>query len=690
VSTPDPTPAGFDELGLPVVLLRALADVGYEAPTAIQAATIPALLAGHDVIGQAQTGTGKTAAFALPLLARIELERAEPQVLVLTPTRELAIQVAEAFHAYAAYLAGFHVLPIYGGQDYGVQLRGLRRGVHVVVGTPGRVMDHMRRGTLTLGALTCLVLDEADEMLRMGFIDDVEWILGETPPARQVALFSATMPPPIRAIAERYLRDPHEVSIRLRTTTAATLRQRYWVVSGLHKLDALTRILETENYDGVLIFVRTKLATLELAERLDARGYACGAINGDMPQKLREKTIEQFKDGKLDLLVATDVAARGLDVERISHVINYDIPNDPEVYVHRVGRTGRAGRTGDAILFVAPRETRMLRVIERATRHPLERMDVPSAEAVNDRRIERFLAAINATLASADLDLYAEFIERFQHENDVDPVRIAAALACMAQGGQTLLLDDAERGERPPRRQDERDPRRRAQRSRDDRRSGDFAPREARRERPGRERRDDDFAAPPERTRPPRRPAERSSARDRMPDQPPRYPAREGRAVRSDNTGGERTLRMRTARDQTDDRAAPQRSDARRGSTRMEGYRLEVGRNHGVEVRNIVGAIANEAGITPREIGRVRIHDDFTTVELPRGMPAEVFHHLKKVWVAGQQLRISRADEHASYAADERPRKATPRKKDRHRDRLNKGAPKRAPHKAARDRNTER
>ena len=346
----------FADFELIPEVLAAVRDVGYETPTPIQIPTIPHLLAGRDVVGQAQTGTGKTAAFALPLLSRLDLKRADPQILVLTPTRELAIQVAEAFQTYASHLRGFQVLPVYGGQDYAVQLRQLKRGVHVIVGTPGRLMDHMRRGTLKLSGLRTVVLDEADEMLRMGFIEDVEWILSQTPPQRQVALFSATMPSAIRRIAQQYLRDPAEITIKLRTTTAETIRQRYWIVTGVHKLDALTRLLETEPFDGVLVFVRTRIAAVELADRLQARGYATSALNGDMPQKQREQTITRLKAGKLDILVATDVAARGLDVERISHVINFDIPNDTEAYVHRIGRTGRAGRSGEAILFVAPRE----------------------------------------------------------------------------------------------------------------------------------------------------------------------------------------------------------------------------------------------------------------------------------------------------------------------------------------------
>ncbi len=436
--TPD-----FRELGLAEPILTALAETGYEQPTPIQARSIPILLAGHDLLGQAQTGTGKTAAFALPLLSRIDPQNRTVQVLVLAPTRELAIQVAEAFQTYARHLPGFHVLPIYGGQEYGTQLRQLKRGAQVVVGTPGRVMDHMRRGSLDLTQLSALVLDEADEMLRMGFIDDVEWILEQSPKTRQIALFSATMPEVIRRVARKHLREAEEVKIAAKTTTATTIRQRYWRVSGLHKLDALTRLLETEPFDAALVFVRTKTETVELAERLTARGYDCEALNGDIPQKLRERTVEKLKQGQIDIVIATDVAARGLDVERISHVINYDIPHDTESYVHRIGRTGRAGRTGEAILFVAPREQRMLQAIERATRQKIEPMNVPTAGDVNLQRVSRFKERISTVLASEELDLFLRLITEYEQEYDTDPIRIAAALAHIAQGGAPLLLDEA-------------------------------------------------------------------------------------------------------------------------------------------------------------------------------------------------------------------------------------------------------
>ncbi|HEX6927927.1 MAG TPA: DEAD/DEAH box helicase, partial [Gammaproteobacteria bacterium] len=558
-------PVLFKDLGLPAALLKALDAVGYETPSPIQALTIPPLLAGRDVLGQAQTGTGKTAAFALPLLANLDLSRAQPQLLVLAPTRELAIQVAEAFQRYAAFMPGFHVAPVYGGQDMRGQLNQLKRGVHVVVGTPGRVMDHMRRGSLDLAALKALVLDEADEMLRMGFIDDVTWILEQTPEKRQVALFSATMPAVIQRIAEKHLRDPEHISIELKTTTAETIRQRYWYVSGLHKLDALTRILEVEDFDGVIVFVRTKIATTELAEKLQARGYAAAALNGDVQQKLREQTVHNFKAGKLDILVATDVAARGLDVERVSHVINYDIPYDTEAYVHRIGRTGRAGRSGEAILFVAPREKRLLSLIERATRQKITEMQLPSTEAINDKRIANFHQKITDTLNAGDLAFFNELIASYQQQHDVPMLEIAAALARLAQQGKPLLLKP--KAELPP---EERERERKTKHDLREERNEKF--------------RDDAYG----------------SRKKRVDDAPP--PA-----------GSER-------------------------------FRIEVGHAHGVKPGNIMGAIANEAGLEGRYIGRIQIFDDYSLVDLPEGMPKEIFQQLKKARVAGQALRISNAD----------------------------------------------
>ncbi|MEL1265144.1 DEAD/DEAH box helicase [Pseudoxanthomonas putridarboris] len=595
MSTESPaSPLLFADLNLPATVMAAIAEVGYETPSPIQAATIPAMLAGRDVLGTAQTGTGKTAAFALPVLANIDMQAGKPQALVLAPTRELAIQVAEAFQKYAGKIPGFHVLPIYGGQSYHPQLHALKRGVHVVVGTPGRVIDHLERGSLDLSGLTTLVLDEADEMLRMGFIDDVETVLKKTPETRQVALFSATMPPAIRRIAQTYLKDPVEVNIASKTTTSANIRQRYWWVSGMHKLDALTRILEVEPFDGMIVFARTKAATEELADKLQARGLAAAAINGDMQQAAREKTIQQLKDGKLDILVATDVAARGLDVERVSHVLNYDIPYDTESYVHRIGRTGRAGRSGEAILFVTPREKGMLRAIERATRQPIEEMQLPSVEAVNDRRVERFLSRITDTLAAGKAGEFRALIERYEREQNVPAVDIAAALAQLVQGDTPLLL------------------------------SQDRAPRE--------------------------RPVGGASAPT-------------GKYGRSGNVGAEAPP-TRSARFDKPERPRIERPDfdrpradkPPRGAPEvgMESYRIEVGHAHGVKPANIVGAIANEAGLESRYIGRIDIHDDYTVLDLPEGMPREVLTHLKKVWVSGQQLRIHKAGEEAGDAPPRR------------------------------------
>jgi len=557
----------FRDLALIEPVLRALNDVGYETPSPIQAQTIPLLLKGKDVLGQAQTGTGKTAAFALPILSRIDLKQKDPQVLVLAPTRELAIQVAEAFQRYAAHLKGFHVLPIYGGQDYTTQLRQLKRGAHVVVGTPGRVMDHMRKGTLNLDGLSHLVLDEADEMLRMGFIDDVEWILEQIPEQRQIALFSATMPTAIRKIAQQYLNEPEHVTIKVTTTSAENIRQRYWLVSGVHKLDALTRILEVETFDGMIIFVRTKTATVELAEKLEARGYSAAAINGDMSQALRERAINNLKNGKLDILIATDVAARGLDVDRITHVVNYDIPYDTESYVHRIGRTGRAGRTGDAILFIAPRERNLLGNIEKATKQKVEEMGLPSTEVINNKRISRFKQNITDTLAAEELSFFNQLVEQYQREHNVSALEIAAALAKLVQGDTPLLMQNLPK---------------RAKDSRDDR------------------------------------------------------PARDDRPSRSDKAQRERK---------------PKRAFGGGTDIEMETYRIEVGHTHGVKPGNIVGAIANETGIDGDHIARIRIQDDYSTVELPAGIPKELFEELKKVRVAGQQLNISKMGEGAKKAA---------------------------------------
>jgi len=431
----------FDELGLSDRVTKVLRDVGYESPSPIQAQTIPLLLEGNHVVGLAQTGTGKTAAFALPILSRIDTSAKTPQALVLAPTRELALQVAEAFERYATYVKGLHVLPVYGGQGYGVQLSALRRGVHVVVGTPGRVMDHLEKGTLDLSDVQYVVLDEADEMLNMGFAEDVETILKTTPEHKQVALFSATMPAQIRRIATRYAPGAAEITVKNKTRTAANVAQRYLYVSHQQKLDALTRVLEVENFDGMIVFVRTKQATEDLAERLRARGFSAVAINGDVVQNQRERTIEALRNGKLDILVATDVAARGLDVERISHVINYDIPTDAEGYVHRIGRTGRAGRSGDAISFVTPREKYLLRSIEKATRQPITEMAKPSVDDVNANRVAKFTEAITKALGDTQLPLFRGLVESYEQEHDVPASDIAAAIAVLAQDGVPLFIE---------------------------------------------------------------------------------------------------------------------------------------------------------------------------------------------------------------------------------------------------------
>jgi ATP-dependent RNA helicase DeaD len=559
MSDATPPVSSFQELNLPAPLLSALDEVGYETPSPIQAQTIPHLLEGLDLLGHAPTGTGKTAAFALPLLSRIDIKRQQVQLMVLTPTRELAIQVAEAFQRYASHMKGFHVLPVYGGQDYARQIRLLKRGVHAVVGTPGRVMDHMRKGTLKLNALQALVLDEADEMLRMGFIDDVEWILEQTPERRQMALFSATMPREIQRIARRHLHDPQEIAIEARTATAETIRQRYWLVSGLHKLDALTRILEVEPFDALLMFVRTRTATTELAERLEARGYAVAALNGDMAQKQREQMVERLKQGSLDILVATDVAARGLDVERITHVVNYDIPYDTEAYIHRIGRTGRAGRQGDAILFVAPRERRMLSAIEKATRQKIKPLELPSTEMVNNQRIAAFKQSISDTLAAGELDFMQGLVEQYQQEHDVPALEVAAALAKISIGDRPLLLQPDK--EKPARDKGEKGPRR-----------------------------------------------ERGEPRERK---------RQTRPAKG-----------------------------------MERFRIEVGHKHGVKPGNIVGAIANEAGLDSRHIGHINIHTDFSLIDLPLGMPKAVFQDLKKTRICNQRIDISRMDQPGKRTKD--------------------------------------
>nr|WP_207619375.1 DEAD/DEAH box helicase [Nocardioides sp. IC4_145] len=538
-------------MGLDDAVLRALKDVGYETPSPIQAATIPPLLEGRDVVGLAQTGTGKTAAFALPILSKLDLKQKTPQALVLAPTRELALQVCEAFERYAAHRKGVHVLPVYGGQAYGVQLSALRRGVHVVVGTPGRIMDHLDKGTLDLSELRFLVLDEADEMLNMGFAEDVETILASTPEDKNVALFSATMPAQIRRLSKSYLRDPQEITVKASTTTAANITQRYLLVSYPQKVDALTRILEVENFEGMIVFVRTKHETETLAEKLRARGFSAAAINGDVAQAVRERTVNQLKSGKLDILVATDVAARGLDVERISHVVNYDIPTDTESYVHRIGRTGRAGRTGDAISFVTPRERYLLKHIEKATKQPLTQMPLPNVDDVNATRLSRFDDAITAALGQADrIEKFRDIIGHYVKEYDVPEVDVAAALAVVAQGDTPLLLDPA--AEARPQRLDDR-------------------------------------------------------------------PDRKDRGDRPER--GERRPRGRT-------------------DVPMATYRINVGKRHKVEPRQIVGAIANEGGLQRADFGHIQIRPDFSLVELPADLSPTVLKKLEDTRISGKLIEL--------------------------------------------------
>jgi ATP-dependent RNA helicase DeaD len=730
----------FADLKLSEPLLRVLTELGYESPSPIQAATIPILLDNRDVLGQAQTGTGKTAAFALPILARIDTRQTAPQALVLAPTRELAIQVAEAFQRYATYIPDFHVLPIYGGQSYGPQLNALRRGVHVVVGTPGRIIDHLEKGSLDLSRIKTLVLDEADEMLRMGFIDDVEAILQKTPAARQTALFSATMPSAIKRIAQTYLRDPAEVTVAAKTGTADNIRQRYWLVSGMHKLDALTRILEAESFDGMIIFARTKLATEELAGKLQARGFSAAAINGDIVQQQRERTIQQLKDGKIDILVATDVAARGLDVERISHVINYDVPYDPESYTHRIGRTGRAGRSGEAILFIAPRERNMLKAIERATRQPISVLQLPNIQQVNDVRIARFKDQITETLAAGGLETFQALIEDYEREMNVPAVEIASALAKLARGDVPLLLDNSrheapqqrferperaerpERTDRPERTERAERPDRFERKDRPDRAA--FASKERVNHQAdpgmhtfrievghdhgvkpgnivgaianetglasrfiGRIEIYDDHSTldlpddmPPEmlnqiktiwvagqqlrissESSPPGTSTAATANTAATASMPGKVPARSApprvaMQEKAENTQHthtearpEKRLKPpgseRPAREEIPERGASRKKEAsgKKAEFAMQPYRIEVGHAHGVKPANIVGAIANEAGLEAKYIGRIEIFDNYSLLDLPEGMPNEVLEQLKTVAVGAHPLRISRS-----------------------------------------------
>ena len=547
----------FSDLNLPEPILQALEKVGYEKPSPIQAESIPLLLQGHDLLGQAQTGTGKTAAFALPMLANIDADEKSPQLLVLAPTRELAIQVAEAFQVYASFSKKIKVLPVYGGQSYDNQIRQLKRGVQVVVGTPGRIIDHIKRKTLDLSGLKFLVLDEADEMLRMGFIDDVELILSHAPAERQTALFSATMPGPIKKITQRYLKDPKHVKIASKVSTASTIRQRFCQVAQHHKLEALTRIMEVEPFDGMIIFVRTKTATVELAEKLAARGFDVEPLNGDIPQSARERTVDKLKQGKIDILVATDVVARGLDVERVSHVINFDIPYDTESYVHRIGRTGRAGRSGDAILFISHREKRLLFAIEKTTRQTIEQMPIPSISELNETRLTRFKQSVLEATKDDNLESLMPIVDMIQSESEASPEVLIAALIKVAQGDEPLLLKEGDR--------------------------------------------------PDLNSKPPRDKERSSQGRDR--------------GERGDRKGkGPRTQR--------------------RPEEGMQRYRIEVGHAHGAKPGNIVGAIANEANISSKNIGAIEIYDNFSTVDLPAGMPGETRDLLTGTRVAGQRLNI--------------------------------------------------
>ena len=560
MSSDTPTPL-FSDFNLNQPLLQALDDAGYESPTPIQIEMIPHVMAGRDVVGQAQTGTGKTAAFALPLLANIDLRRSHPQVLVLAPTRELALQVADAFQTYGAHLKNLKIVAIFGGQDYTTQLSALKRGAQVVVGTPGRVMDHIRRQSLKMDNIVSLVLDEADEMLNMGFIDDVEWVLTQLPEKRQISLFSATMPPSIRSMAKKYLKEPVEITIKSRTATATTIHQRCMLTDGFaKKIEALSRILEVEPFNGVLVFVRTKIQTVELAEKLTSMGYACAPLCGDIPQNQRLRTVEQLKSGKLDILVATDVAARGLDVDRISHVINFDIPFDNEAYIHRIGRTGRAGRKGEAILFIHPRERRMLHSIETLTRQKIEMMEAPTVREINARRVTAFKERITETLENDDFNLFRTMIDDYLKETGVPAADLAAAMARIAQGDKPFFLKES--------------------------------------------------------------PTEK------------RMEKREGR---------KETSRTRTA-----DAAPTNRPMKRRvpgePEQGMDRYRIEIGMSHGVKPGNIVGAIANEADISSEHIGRISIFDDHSTIDLPCGMPGDIFRILKKVRINERMLRISKLD----------------------------------------------
>ncbi|MGV0325489.1 DEAD/DEAH box helicase [Corynebacterium confusum] len=552
---------GFDGLGLPSEVLDAVASVGFTTPSPIQAETIPILMEGRDVVGLAQTGTGKTAAFALPILARIDEQARHPQALVLAPTRELALQVADSFQSFADHLGNIEVLPIYGGQAYGIQLSGLRRGAQIIVGTPGRVIDHLEKGSLDLSQLRFLVLDEADEMLNMGFQEDVERILEDTPDNKQVALFSATMPNSIRRLSKQYLDSPAEVTVKSERRTNDNITQCFLLTPHRAKMDAFTRILEVTDYDAIIVFCRTKHETEEVAEKLSDAGYSAAAINGDIAQNQRERTVDQLKDGRLDILVATDVAARGLDVERITHVVNYDIPNDTESYVHRIGRTGRAGRTGEAILFVTPRERRMLRSIERVTNARLEEMELPTVDEVNVKRKEKFAQSITETLGDKQMELFRGLVRKYSEVNNVGMDDIAASLAVQLQAGSEFLMK-----EQPVSKKDKRDKER-------------F-------------RRDD-------------------------------------RGDRGDKHGGR-------FRDRDRDRG-PKRPDGD-----FETYRLDVGKRQNVRPGAIVGAIANEGGLSSKDFGRITIAVGHTLVDLPKNLDPAVLDRLKDTRISGQLINIQK------------------------------------------------
>ena len=567
--------SGFGRFGFGPELLQALSDIGYQEPSPIQKAAIPELLLGRDLVGQAQTGTGKTAAFALPMLAALDPEQRKPQVLVLAPTRELALQVADAFSSYAAHLNHVRVLAIYGGADFREQIHQLKRGVQIVVGTPGRVMDHMRQGTLDLSCLRALVLDEADEMLRMGFIDDVEWVLTQLPEQRQVVLFSATMPSEIRRISQKYLNAPAEVTIKQKAADASRIRQRHLIVHAPHKLAALERVLEAESREGVIIFARTKAITITVAESLEQHGYDVAVLNGDVPQAQRERTIERLKQGQVDVLVATDVAARGLDVDRISLVINYDIPFDSEAYVHRIGRTGRAGRKGDAILFLTPRERRFLGGLERAVGKPIEPMDVPNNATINQSRLDRLRSKLTnglqtPTCSEEERALLSEILQRVAQEQGCSSEQLALAALEISLAGKPLLIQGEDNFD------------------------------QVRHNGPGRD-------------------GLRELGRD------PRR-SRDGGARETTNRGprGERPM-------------GPPESH-------MERFRVEVGWRDRIKPGNIVGAIANEAGLTGRSIGRIQIFDTHSTVDLPKGMPDDVFQGLRQLRVMNKPLQLSRLE----------------------------------------------